>query len=104
VELPKMDSTLKILEQQFVIKIGKFTICNDMGTQPEVWKAFIREKGLIYDYMHVSLGNNNNIRKAYDAYTNPLFYLINKQGRFVGKKISVNTLRKVLLNYIQTGK
>jgi hypothetical protein len=104
VELPKMDSVIKLLEQQFVIKIGKFTVCNDMGTQPEVWKAFIREKGLIYDYMHVSLGNNNDIRKAYDAYTNPLFYLINKQGRFVGKKISVNTLRKVLLTYIQTGK
>jgi len=104
VELPKMDSVIKLLEQQFVIKIGKFTVCNDLGTQPEVWKAFIREKGLIYDYMHVSLGNNNDIRKAYDAYTNPLFYLINQKGRFVGKKISVNTLRKVLLTYIQTGK
>lgn len=104
VELPKMDSVIKLLEQQFVIKIGKFTVCNDMGTQLEVWKAFIRENGLNNDYMHVSIGNNNDIRKAYDAYTNPLFYLINKQGRFVGKKLSVNTLRKVLLTYIQTGK
>ena len=104
VELPKMDSVVNLLEQQFVRKIGKFTVCNDMGTQPDVWKAFIREKKLFNDYIHVSLGSNNDIRKAYDAYTNPLFYLINKDGRFVGKKISVNTLRKVILNYVQSGK
>ena len=104
VELPKMDSVVNLLEQQFVRKIGKFTICNDMGTQPDVWKAFIRENKLFNDYIHVSLGSNNDIRKAYDAYTNPLFYLINKEGRFVGKKISVNTLRKVILNYVQSGK
>ncbi len=104
VELPKMDSVVILLEQQFVRKIGKFTVCNDMGTQPEVWKAFIKENRLFNDYIHVSLGANNEIRKAYDAYTNPLFYLINKQGRFVGKKISVNTLRKVILNYVQSGK
>ena len=104
VELPKMDSVVNLLEQQFVRKIGKFTVCNDMGTQPDVWKAFIREKKLFNDYIHVSLGSNNDIRKAYDAYTNPLFYLINKEGRFVGKKISVNTLRKVILNYVQSGK
>jgi hypothetical protein len=56
------------------------------------------------NYIHVSLGNNNEIRKAYDAYTNPLFYLINKEGKFVSKKLSVNTLRKIIVNYIQTGK
>jgi hypothetical protein len=104
VELPKMDSTIKSLEIKFVQNIGKFTICNDMGTQPEIWKAFIKEHKLDYNYVHVSLGTNNEIRKAYDAYTNPLFYLINKEGKFVSKKLSVNTLSKIVVNYIQTGK
>jgi hypothetical protein len=104
VELPKMDSTIKVLENQFVKNIGKFTICNDMGTQPEIWKTFIKENHLDTNYVHVSLGNNNEIRKAYDAYTNPLFYLIDRNGRLIGKKISINTLKKILITYIQTGK
>lgn len=104
VELPKMDSAIKLLEQQIGIKIGKFTICNDMGNQPENWKTFIKVHSLNSNYVHVSLGTNNDIRKSYDAYTNPLFYLINKQGRFVGKKISVNTLRRIIINYVQMGK
>lgn len=102
VELPKMDSTISALEKQLALKIGKFTICNDMGTQPDIWKAFIVEHKLTTNYVHVSLGNNNVIRKAYDAYSNPLFYIIDKEGKFIGKKISVNTLRKILINYIQT--
>lgn len=104
VELPKMDSTIKVLENQFVKNIGKFTICNDMGTQPEIWKTFIKDNHLDNNYIHVSLGNNNEIRKAYDAYTNPLFYLIDSNGRLIGKKISINTLKKILITYIQTGK
>jgi hypothetical protein len=101
VELPKMDSSLNLIETQLVLDIGKFTICNDMGNQPEVWKSFILEHKLSRNYLHTSLGNNNEIRKAYDAYTNPLFYLIDKEGRFIGKKISVNTIRKILISYLQ---
>jgi len=104
VELPKMDSAISLLSQQLVLNIGKFTVCNDMGNQPEVWKAFIKDNRLEANYMHVSLGSNNEIRKAYDAYTNPLFYLIDKQGKFISKKLSVNTLRKILVSYIQSPK
>jgi hypothetical protein len=104
VELPKMDSIVSVLEKQLVLNIGKFTICNDMGNLPDVWKAFINEHHLNKNYVHVSLGNNNEIRKAYDAYSNPLFYLIDKDGKFIGKKISINTLRKILINYIQSPK
>jgi hypothetical protein len=104
VELPKMDSTIAVLEHQLVINIGKYTICNDMVTQPEIWKKFINENHLDHNYVHVSLGNNNEIRKAYDAYTNPLFYLIDKDGKFISKKLSINNLRKILTNYIQNVK
>jgi hypothetical protein len=104
VELPRMDSTIKLLEKQLVLTIGKFTICNDMGTQPAFWKSFITEHHLDYHYVHVSLGANNEIRKAYDAYTNPLFYLIDKNGKFISKKLSLNTLKKTLIAYIQSPK
>ena len=104
VELPKMDSAIKILENQLVVRIGKFTVCNDVTLQANVWKNFINEHHLDLNYMHVHLGNNNEVRKAYDAFTNPIFYLINKEGKLIGKKISTNTLRKILISYIQTGK
>jgi hypothetical protein len=75
-----------------------------MGNQQAIWKSFIKDNELANNYIHVSLGSNNEIRKLYDAYNNPLFYLINKQGKFVGKKISVNTLKRFIVNYIQSGK
>jgi hypothetical protein len=104
VELPKMDSTINLIEKQLVLNIGKYTVCNNMELQLEVWKKFIYEFQLTRNYTHVHLGNNNEIRKAYDAFTNPIFYLINKEGKLIGKKISPNTLRKTLIGYIQSGK
>ena len=104
VELPKMDSIIRVIEKQLVLNIGKFTVCNDMMTQPLIWKAFINDHHLDHNYMHVSLGNDNEIRKAYDAYTNPLFYLIDNHGKLIGKKISVNTIKKVITGYLQNGK
>jgi hypothetical protein len=104
VELPLMDSIINVIEKQLVLNIGKYTICNDMGNQPEIWKSFITEYHLDRNYVHVNLGNNNEIRKAYDAYSNPIFYLIDNEGRLIGKKISVNTLRKILVSHIQSGK
>jgi hypothetical protein len=70
----------------------------------EVWKKFVLDLQLTKNYTHVHLGNNNEIRKAYDAFTNPIFYLIDKEGKLIGKKISTNTLRKILIGHIQTGK
>ncbi len=103
-ELPKMDTMINIIEKQLVINIGKFTVCNDMVIQSDVWKSFINDYHLNRNYVHVHLGNNNEIRKAYDAYSNPIFYLIDNDGRLIGKKISVNTLRKILVSNIQSGK
>jgi hypothetical protein len=44
-------------------------------------------------------GNNENLelRKAYDAFTNPLFYLLDKDGILIAKKLSTNSLRKILI-------
>ena len=95
---------INIIEKQLVLNIGKFTVCNDMVIQSDVWKSFINDYHLNRNYVHVHLGNNNEIRKAYDAYSNPIFYLIDNDGRLIGKKISVNTLRKILVSNIQSGK
>jgi hypothetical protein len=104
VELPKMDSVVNLVEKQLVLNIGKFNVCNDVQLQMETWKKFIQDYQLTRNYTHVHLGNNNEIRRAYDAFTNPLFYLIDKEGKFIGRKISTNTLRKILISHIQTGK
>lgn len=104
VELPKMDSIIHILENQLVLKIGKYSVCNELILQSEVWKSFITTHHLSKNYAHVHLGQNNDLRKSYDAFTNPLFYLINKEGKFVGKKISVNTLKNIIVNHLQSNK
>ena len=100
VELPKMDSTIKVLERDLLIKIGKYAVCNEPNIEKSVWKNFIISNRLDSQYAHVIMsGNNENIalRKAYDAFTNPLFYLLDKDGVLIAKKLSTNTLRKILI-------
>jgi len=104
VELPKMDATITKIEKDLALNIGKYVICNDMVTETEIWKSFINDHHLYHNYVHVTLEGNNEIRKAYDAFSNPLFYLINSDGKFVGKKISANTLKKILIADIQSVK
>lgn len=100
VELPKMDSAIKVLENDLLIKIGKYAVCNEPNIDKAVWKDFIVANQLKDQYTHVIMsGNNENLalRKAYDAFTNPLFYLLDKDGVLIAKKMSVNTLRKILI-------
>lgn len=104
VEIPKMDSVINVLEQQLLIKIGKYAICNEPNIPKTEWAGFINKYKLIRDYSHVLLGNDLNIRKAYDAFSNPLFYLIDKDALLLSKKLSTNTLRKELLKAFQNYK
>ena len=100
VELPKMDSTIKVLEKELLIKIGKYAVCNEPNIDKSVWKEFILNNKLDYHYTHVIMpGNNENLefRKAYDAFTNPLFYLLDKDGILIAKKLSTKTIRKILI-------
>jgi AhpC/TSA family len=100
VELPKMDSVIKVLERDLLVRIGKYAVCNEPNIEKIVWKDFINKNKLDLQYTHVIMsGNNENLslRKAYDAFTNPLFYLIDKDGVLIAKKMSTNTLRKILI-------
>ncbi len=104
VELPKMDSIISILEKQLLVKIGKYTICNAPAASKQEWVDFINIHKLSANYTHVKLGNETIIRNAYDAFSNPLFFLIDKDGLLLAKKISPNTLRKELIQAFQNFK
>jgi hypothetical protein len=103
-EVPRMDSTINVLEQQLLVKIGKFAICNAPGSSKNDWIDFINKYHLVNKYTHVLLGNDLPVRKAYDAFSNPLFYLIDRDGILLAKKISPNTLRKELVLAFQNFK
>lgn len=103
-EVPKMDSTINVLEQQLLVKIGKFAICNAPGSSKNDWIDFINKYHLVNNYTHVLLGNDLLVRKAYDAFTNPLFYLIDRDAILLAKKTSPNNLRKELVKAFENFK
>jgi hypothetical protein len=103
-EVPKMDSTIVLLEKQLLVKIGKYAVCNAPASSKNDWIDFINKYQLANNYCHVLLGNDLPIRKAYDAFSNPLFYLIDRDGILLAKKISPNNLRKELVQAFQNFK
>lgn len=97
VEVPKMDSTIQVLEKELMVTIGKFAVCNEPNMPLKSWKEFIELHHLNLNYEHVIMNNDIEIRKAFDAFSNPLFFLIDKEGILLAKKISPNTLKRELL-------
>ena len=96
-EVPKMDSTIQVLEKELMVTIGKFAVCNEPNMPLNGWKAFIQTHQLNLNYEHVIINNDIELRKAFDAFSNPLFFLIDKEGILLAKKISPNTLKRELL-------
>ena len=102
VELPKMDSTINLLENTYNIKVGRYAVCNEPNLPVSIWKDFIIKYNLSKNYINVNLGNNMDLRKSYDAFTNPIFYLVNNKGILLGKKLSPQTVRNLILaNYLK---
>ena len=102
VELPKMDSTINLLENTYNIKVGRYAVCNEPNLPVSIWKDFIINYNLSKNYINVNLGNNMDLRKSYDAFTNPIFYLVNNKGILLGKKLSPQTVRNLILaNYLK---
>jgi len=102
VEVPKMDSVLNFIQAKYNIKIGRYAVCNEPNLPLTVWKDFIKTYRLTNNYVHVNLGANLPLRKSYDAFTNPIFYLIDKNGILIGKKLSPQTVRNMILaNYLK---
>ncbi len=97
VEVPKMDSTIEFLEKELMVTIGKFAVCNASNIPKSEWKDFINQYQLNNQYEHVLINDDIELRKAFDAFTNPLFFLIDKEATLLAKKISPNTLKRELL-------
>lgn len=97
VEVPKMDSTIHMLEKELMVTIGKFAVCNEPNMTLTGWKDFIYTHHLNLNYEHVLMNNDIELRKAFDAFSNPLFFLIDKEGVLLAKKISPNTLKRELV-------
>ena len=104
VEVPKMDSSIHLLAKQLNKRIGVYAICNTPEISNIEWKKFIYDYQLINQYTHVKMSSNSLIRNAYDAYSNPVFFLIDGQSKMIAKKISPSTLRRILVTQIQLGK
>ena len=94
IEVPELDKTISAIENAYKIRIGKYAICNSMIDEQNDWKYFINKYHLDKNYANVKLSFDSNLRSDYDAYSNPVFHLINKDGIFLSKKTSAITLKK----------
>jgi hypothetical protein len=104
VEIPAMDSTINMLEKKYGTNIGRYAICNDADINEGTWKKFIADYKLTNNYVHVRIDQNSIYRKDYDAYSNPVFYLIDNTGLFVLRKISPTSLSKAFQSIVLQNK
>jgi hypothetical protein len=93
-EVPEMDSTIKIIENRYNFKIGRYFIMNVPGLPAFKWKQFISKYKLDQNEVHVSIPEEGNIRTLFDAYTNPVFHLINQKTELKAKNISPVSIRR----------
>ena len=93
-EVPEVEKVVKMAESVLQLKIGRFAVCNEPGVPDATWKEFIAKYGLKENYAHVTMPGVAKERLVYDALSNPVFYLLDKQGHIVGKKLGAVTIRK----------
>jgi thiol-disulfide isomerase/thioredoxin len=93
-EVPEVEKVLKMAESVLQVKIGRYAVCNEPGVQDATWKEFIAKYDLKENYAHVTMPGITKERLVYDALSNPVFYLLDKQGNIVGKKLGAVTIRK----------
>jgi thiol-disulfide isomerase/thioredoxin len=93
-EVPEVEKVLKMAESVLQLKIGRYAVCNEPGVPDATWKEFIAKYGLNENYAHVTMPGVAKERLVYDALSNPVFYLLDKQGNIVGKKMGAVTIRK----------
>jgi thiol-disulfide isomerase/thioredoxin len=93
-EVPEVEKVLKMAESVLQLKIGRYAVCNEPGVPDATWKEFIDKYGLKENYAHVTMPGITQERLIYDALSNPVFYLLDKQGNIVGKKLGAVTIKK----------
>jgi peroxiredoxin len=89
-EVPAMDSAVRrMIKKNKSVQI--FGVEN--AQEDEKWKKFIDEKKLkdFWYHVHDPYGQGR-YRRDYNVTSNPIFYLIDKQGKIVGKRFDHNNL------------
>jgi hypothetical protein len=88
-EIPAMDSTIRSVNKKLKIKIGMFGVQN--AAEDKKWRDMIAKEKLsddlwvhVYDPTKTKLGN---VTAAYGVLANPAFYVLDAEGKIVGKRV-----------------
>lgn len=88
-EIPAMDSTIRSVVKKSKIKIKIYGIEN--AQEDEKWHKMIEKDKLSDDiWMHVhdpKMTNLPTYRSAYNVVSNPTFYVLDGEGKIVGKRV-----------------
>jgi thiol-disulfide isomerase/thioredoxin len=88
-EIPDMDSTVRSVMKKNKIKIKVFGIEN--ASEEEKWKKMIEKDKLTDDvWVHVYDPKQTNLptyRSAFNVVSNPTFYVLDAEGKIVGKRV-----------------
>lgn len=93
-EVPEMDRAIKYIQNSYQLRIGRYYVLNAPVTSDALWKNFIKKYQITEHSMHVSITENGNLRDIFDAYSNPVFHLIDNKSRLKAKKISPISIKK----------
>lgn len=97
-QMPLMDSTIKVIIRNTGLKILQFAICNTDLSYENEWKKFIILHKLEQHYVHLILGDSLSARVAYGAYSNPIFFLLDRNKKIIIGKGDVVSIKRYLLS------
>lgn len=93
-EVPKVGKEIEELEKETNLKVGKLAILNGNSS---LWKDFV-EKNNIKNWENVTYKNGDaKTQENLDAYSNPKFYILNKEGKIIMKNYGYSFIRTQLL-------
>lgn len=94
-EVPKIGKEIEELEKETNMKIGKLAILN--GNANALWNDFV-QKNYIKDWINVTYKNGDTKTQEHlDAFANPKFYILDKDGKILTKVYGYSFVRTQLL-------
>jgi uncharacterized protein YdeI (BOF family) len=102
-EVPSMDSLLNILEKELKVKIMRYGMQN--ADEDEKWHKFIKDKKLNNNWVHVHNPTRvGSYRADYNVQSNPVFYLLEPNGKIVGKRVDHTNIGGLIKHLIEQKK
>ena len=93
-EIPKITKEIEELEKETNLKIGKLAILNGSST---LWKDFV-DKNNLKDWENVTYKEGDTkTQENLDAFANPKFYILDKNGKIILKTYGYSFVRTQLL-------